>query len=89
MGGKLGGSFDIDSFTTPSGATLHDAALFMAPFCAANGTGWPYPHVHAHVLDLELCRLVFRMAANHWQNSSWEEISRNAPRYPSMVSLSP
>ena len=85
MGAKLGGSFDIDSFETPSGATMWTAALFMAPYCAANGTGWPYPHVHSHELDLQLCRLAFRMAANRWRNISWEQISRNAPRSPGMV----
>ena len=55
MGSKLG-DFDIDSFVSPSGATLHTAALFMAPFCANNASGWPYPHIHKQVEDLQAKR---------------------------------
>ena len=81
MGSKLG-DFDIDSFVSPSGATLHTAALFMAPFCANNASGWPYPHIHKQVEDLQLCRLSYRIAANRWQNESWENISQHAATEP-------
>lgn len=84
MGAKLG-DFDIGSFVTPSGASLHTAASFMAPFCANNASDWPYPHIHKQVEDLQLCRLSFRIAANRWQNASWEEISRTAATEPGMV----
>lgn len=84
MGAKLG-DFDIGSFVTPSGASLHTAASFMAPFCANNASDWPYPHIHKQVEDLQLCRLSFRIAANRCQNASWEEISRTAATEPGMV----
>ena len=71
-------ALDLFDWRSAQGASLHKSMLWLAPYCASNGSSWPYPGLHQPNPWLSRCRLIYRQAANQWQNASWEQISQHS-----------
>ena len=77
-------ALDLFDWRSAQGASLHKAMLWLALYCASNGSSWPYPELHQPNPWLSRCRLIYQ-AANQWQNTLWEQISQHSG-WPRMAS---
>ena len=65
---------DLYNWRNAHGSTMKTTVEWLAPFCR-NSSSWPYPQIHIPNPWLQRCRYIYRVAANVWQNASWEELA--------------
>ena len=75
---------ELYTYTNAKGGGILKALEYLAPFCAANGTGWPWPVSPVLPIStsyLSRCKLIFHQAGLQYGRPEWLALAERMPGY--------
>ena len=77
-------SEDLYSYSNARGGSILKALEYHAPYCASNGTGWPWPVspvLPIRTSYLSRCKLIYQQAGRHYMRPQWLGLAARMPGY--------
>ena len=75
---------DLYTYTNALGGSILKALEYHAPYCASNGSGWPWPVSPVLPINTSYpsrCKLIFQQAGQHYHRPEWLVLAKRMPGY--------